>query len=269
MHVTQRGTVYSLSGPENDPVVTLIHGIGVNHQLWRDYQHTLSNHYQVLSYDILGLGGSSRPPEPLSLSLFAEQLRDLLDDLQIERCAAVGFSMGGMINRRFAMDHPERTSALVIMNSPHERSVNAQKLVEERVRNTAAGGPSATIDTSMARWFTPEFLASKNPIVDEVRAWVLANDPRTYTEVRQVLASGVTELIRPQQSIDTPTLVITCENDSGSNPDMAYGISSEIDGAQTVIIPRLQHMGLSEQPELFISEIVRFLDDSIKTDCVP
>ena len=106
-------------------------------------------------------------------------------------------------------------------------------------------------------------------IVDEVRAWVLANDPRTYTEVRQVLASGVTELIRPQQSIDTPTLVITCENDSGSNPDMAYGISSEIDGAQTVIIPRLQHMGLSEQPELFISEIVRFLDDSIKTDCVP
>jgi pimeloyl-ACP methyl ester carboxylesterase len=50
---------------------------------------------------------------------------------------------------------------------------------------------------------------------------------------------------------------------------MAYGISSEIDGAQTVIIPRLQHMGLSEQPELFISEIVRFLDDSIKTDCVP
>ena len=71
------------------------------------------------------------------------------------------------------------------------------------------------------------FLVSKNAVIDEVRAWVLANDPRTYAETRQVLASGVTELILRQKPICTPTLVITCENDSGSNPEMAYAIGSD------------------------------------------
>jgi alpha-beta hydrolase superfamily lysophospholipase len=37
------------------------------------------------------------------------------------RAALVWFSLGGMINRRCAMDHPDRVSALVILNSPHER----------------------------------------------------------------------------------------------------------------------------------------------------
>jgi len=157
------------------------------------------------------------------------------------------------------MDHPGRTSALVILNSPHERTAEAQELVEERVRDTAMAGPGATIDASMKRWFTPQFLATDDPIIHKVKTWILGNDPRTYTEARQVLASGVTELIRPVQPIETPALVITCENDSGSSPEMTYAISREITGSRAVIIPGLQHMGLSEQPEMFISEILRFL----------
>ena len=82
---------------------------------------------------------------------------------------------------------------------------------------------------------------------------------RTYTEARQVLASGVTELIRPTQPIQTPTLVMTCENDSGSSPEMTYAISREIAGSRAVVIPGLQHMGLSEQPGMFICEILDFL----------
>lgn len=88
--------------------------------------------YRVLSYDLYGHGESSRPSATLSLTLFAQQLRELLDELNIEPCTGVGFYMGGMINRRFAMDYPECTSALVILNSPHERSPEAQKLVEDR-----------------------------------------------------------------------------------------------------------------------------------------
>jgi pimeloyl-ACP methyl ester carboxylesterase len=176
-------------------------------------------------YDTLGHGGSNRPDEPLSLQLFSDQLRDLLSDLDIERCAVLGFSLGGMINRRFAMGYPGRTSGLVILNSPHERSIEAQQLVEERARASTLGGPATTIEASMERWFTPKFLASNDPLLDEVRTWILGTDPETFAEARQVLASGVTELIRPVQPIETPALVITCENDSGSSPDMTYAIS--------------------------------------------
>ncbi len=255
------GTHYHLTGPENAPVVALVHGVGINYRIWQHYQPILSARYRVLSYDLYGHGDSSLPAEPLSLRVFARQLAGLLDALGIERCAVVGFSMGGMINRRFAMDYPQRARALVVMNSPHERSPQAQKRVEERAARTADGGPEATMQASLERWFTPGFLHSGGETVEQVRAWVLANEPLAYARSRQVLAAGVVELIRPEPPLTLPTLVMTCEHDSGSTPAMAHAIAAEIRAAKTVIVPQLQHLGMLEKPSRFITPMAAFLDD--------
>lgn len=263
MSAHARGTSYTLKGPQDAPVVALIHGVGINRRIWSGYEATLSERYRVLSYDLYGHGESAPPPATLSLRLFATQLVELLDALDVERCALVGFSLGGMINRRFAMDHPGRAAALVILNSPHERSPEAQRLVEERVARTAQGGPAATAEASLERWFTPGFLAARADVVDEVRAWIVSNDAAAYTQGRRVLARGVVELIRPQPPIALPALVMTCENDSGSTPDMARGIAAEIAGARVVIVPRLQHLGMLESPSLFLAPILDFLDETV------
>ena len=143
------------------------------------------------------------------------------------------------------MDHPQRVLSLVILNSPHERSPEAQALVEKRAADTE-GGAGATIDETLARWFTPSFLTERPDVVAVIRDWVLANDPQSYAACRAVLAHGVRELIRPEPAITHPALVVTCENDSGSTPAMSHAIASEINGAQVEIIPRLQHLGLVE-----------------------
>lgn len=258
---SSKGTAWYLCGPEQAAVITLIHGIGVNRHLWREYEAILSRRYRVLSYDLPGHGESNPESIPLSLTSFTAQLHKLLNELAIDRCAIVGFSMGGMINRHFAMHHPERVRALVILNSPHARSPEAQKTVEDRVALTAAGGAAATIQTSLERWFTPEFLAAETTIVEEVRKWILASDPNSYTQSRSVLARGVRELVSPNPPVSVPALTITCENDSGSTPEMAYGISAEIVGAKTIIVPGLQHLGMLEQPEQFINPIMSFLSE--------
>lgn len=255
------GSAYEVSGPADAPVVALIHGLGLNRHVWQWHEPALSARYRVLSYDLFGHGESAPPPATPSLSLFSAQLRDLLDVLGVGGCAIVGFSLGGMINRRFAMDHPDRARALAILNSPHERSPAAQKLVEERAAQTAEGGPAATLDATIDRWFSPAFQAAWPEVIALVRRWVMANDPVIYAQCRQVLAKGVLELIRPDPPITRPTLVMTAENDSGSTPAMARAIAAEIPGAQTVIVPHLQHMGLVEQPALFTEPLLRFLDE--------
>ena len=53
---------------------------------------------------------------------------------------------------------------------------------------------------------------------------------------------------------------MTCENDSGSTPEMAQAISEEILGSEIVIVPELKHLGLLEEPEVFISSLQVFLD---------
>ena len=257
--VAENGSWYELAGPEDAPVVALIHGLGLDHTTWRDYVPVLSASYRVLNYDLFGHGASATAPRVPSLAVFAEQLNGLFDELNIDSAALVGFSLGGMINRRFAIDFPARARALVILNSPHERGLEQQRLVEERAAMTTAGGAAATMDSTLARWFTPHFLEEGAERVAQVRAGVLANDPDSYAQCRMVLAHGVLELIRPQPPLTLPTLVMTCEFDSGSTPAMSHAIAAEISGAKCQIVSGLQHMGLVEQPATFLQPIETFL----------
>ena len=255
----KNGTAYTLSGPKGQPTLVLIHGLGLDRQTWRHYQPVLEARYQVVNLDLFGHGQSRLPPQTPSLTLFSEQILSLLNELNIECSILIGFSLGGMINRRFALDHPDRLSGLVILNSPHERGKDAQKLVEQRAAQTAAAGPSANIEQTLARWFTAEFRERHSEVVNEIRQRVLSNDTASYAQCRQVLANGVLELIRPKTPISAPALVMTCEHDSGSTPQMSVSIADEMTNATVEIVPVLQHMGLVEDPDRFLASILRFL----------
>ena len=256
--ISPQGTAYDLTGPSDAPVVVLIHGLGLTRQIWADHGTALSGAYNVLSYDLCGHGETVRPVRTPSLTVLSDQLLDLMDHLHMTRAVLIGFSLGGMINRRFAIDHADRVSALVIVNSPHERTPDAQRLVEERAAASDAG-PAATIEATLDRWFTPSFRTIHKDVVECVRTSVLVNDPGNFARHRQVLAYGVKELIRPEPPITHPTLVMTCQNDTGSTPEMSRNIAAEIPGAQVQIIPALQHLGLIEQPALFTAPIFDFL----------
>lgn len=260
MAVSAGGTGYDLSGPEGAPVVALIHGLGLSRQsTWGAIAPALAEHYRVLSYDLCGHGQSALPPNGSSLTVLSEQLITLMDELGIGQAALVGFSLGGMINRRCAMDHGPRVLSLVILNSPHERGLALQQQVEAAARDAGAGGPEATIDAALARWFTADFHRNQPEKVGDVRRVVLANDPANYALHRRVLAEGVTELIRPNVAISHPTLVMTSEHDTGSTPQMARVIASEISGAEIIVVPGLKHLGLIERPEAFTAPILDFL----------
>ncbi len=253
--MTANGTSYTLAGPSHAPVIVFIHGLGLSRRLWQGYEAAISLDYRVLTYDLFGHGDSVCPPSTPTLTMFSEQLFDLLEVLSIDACVLIGFSLGGMINRRFAIDHIGRVRALVIFNAPHERTATAQAMSEAHATDDFA----TTIERALERWFTPAFRAAQPNIVAQIREEMLAHDPAVYAQCRRVLIDGVAELIRPQPPIMPPALVMTCEHDRGSTPQMAYAMSTEMACAQTVIVPHLQHMGLLEVPQQFIIPLRRFL----------
>ena len=111
MPVAPDGSAYELIGPEDAPCVVLIHGLGLNRACWQWTSPALVAGYRVLSYDLYGHGQSVDPPETPSLTLFSLQLQGLLDHRGIADAVIVGFSLGGMIARRFAQDCPDRARA--------------------------------------------------------------------------------------------------------------------------------------------------------------
>ena len=177
----------------------------------------------------------------------------------IETATIIGFSIGGMINRRFALNHGAHVSSLVILNSPHDRGKAGQQQIEERAARVREEGPLATLGEALKRWFTPEFRAARPEIIDEVRSWRSGVDPKSYARAAWILASGVPELIAPDPPITCPVLVMTCENDSGSTPAMSVAIARECTEARLFIVPDLKHLGLMERPNDFVAKIRDFL----------
>jgi len=256
--VTPRGTAFESfgSGPR---AIVLVHGLGLNRHSWRWQVPALAAGHRVITFDLHGHGESSVPPATPSLTLFSEQLADLMDHLGIAGASVFGFSLGGMIARRFAMDHGNRVEALGILHSAHARDKAAHEAIQSRVVQAAQDGPAVTVEAALQRWFTDGFRAAHPEMMDEVRRWVLANRKEVYAPIYQVLVDGVTELVAPRPPITAPTLVMTGAEDYGNSPTMSRAIAAEIPGSELVILPGLRHMALAEAPELFNARLTAFL----------
>jgi 3-oxoadipate enol-lactonase len=255
------GTAYETGG-QGRPVV-LVHGLGMTRAMWDWQWPALTRRFHVVRYDLLGHGESDKPRTAYSLGRFADQLAVLLDGLGLERAALVGFSLGGMIVRAFALAHPERVSALAVLNSPHARTEAERAAVSLRVEQAAREGPQATVEAALARWFTETYAARHPEVLERVRGWILANDPEVYPLIYRVLAEGDAELAETVAAIRCPTLAITGGEDHGNSPDMARRLAALIPGARAEIIPGLRHMGLVEDPEAFNALLIPFLETAL------
>lgn len=255
------GTVYSRAG--NGPAVVLIHGLGLNRSMWQWLLPDLSRGFQALTYDLYGHGASPPPPREPDLGLFSGQLLRLMDECGIERAAIAGFSLGGMIARRFALDHPDRLSALAILHSPHDRTTEEREAVRVRVRQARASGPSSTAEAALERWFTADFRDAHPEIPGLVRSWILVNDPAIYPDIYHVLAEGDAELATAIRTIPCPTLVMTGDGDHGNSPRMAERMAALMGDATVVILPGLKHMALAESPAAFNPPLIAFLEETL------
>src|SRR5262245_4763515 len=98
------------------PEVVLVHGLGGNLAGWHiGILPVLQQEYRVLTYDLRGHGRSDGPPAGYTTGDMVQDLRGVLDGLDIERAAFVGHSWGADIILHFALLHPDRVSELVIL----------------------------------------------------------------------------------------------------------------------------------------------------------
>jgi len=106
-------TAYQVHGPQQGPALIIIHGGTLGSLAYQAYVPPLVKAgYRVVVYDQYGRGFSDRPKTALSIDLMRHQLRELMDDLEIQRANLFGVSFGGAILARFGAMHPERVSAL-------------------------------------------------------------------------------------------------------------------------------------------------------------
>ena len=117
---------YYLEGPENAPLVVLVHGFSVPSYVWEPTTAFLNkNGYRTLRFDLYGRGYSDRPDLVYDITLFEGQLAGLIDRLQLnEPVTVVGLSMGGPVAARYAHKVPDQVAGVILIAPEVTQSTN-------------------------------------------------------------------------------------------------------------------------------------------------
>jgi pimeloyl-ACP methyl ester carboxylesterase len=247
---------YRDGGGSGGPAV-FVHGVGSSSATWRELFAAMPGGYRLIAADLRGHGRSAVGPGPASLDGFVADHIRLLDELGLGAVAVIGFSLGALIGQAIALAHPERTSALVLLNGVAARTPAEQARARERLAVIRASPPPEVARASASRWFTQAFAAACPAVVASEVAIVSAVDPASYAAAYAVLADG--DLIGEVAAISCPVLVVTGASDVGSTPRMAAELHARIAGSQLVIVPDRKHYLHREVPAELAGLIGGFL----------
>jgi (E)-2-((N-methylformamido)methylene)succinate hydrolase len=238
--------------------LVLIHGVGLDLEIWEPLVPLLQKGRRLIRYDMRGHGLSEKSPGPYRLDDFVDQLDRLAEALDLDGFDLAGFSMGGMVAEAFTARFPARVRRLALLHTVHDRNAAERAAVMARLAQVEAGDLEGSIEAALARWLNSTFRKSHPEAVAAVEHRMRSNDPAAYLASYRVFATADAEVLPLLDRIRCPTLVLTGEYDAGSTPAMAKALVARLPAATLAILPGLRHLALVEAPEQVAVPLDRF-----------
>lgn len=246
---TTNGLHYRIEG--HGPTVVLIHGFHMDLREWDDVVPRVVQARRVVRYDVRGHGRSTLPA-PLPSSVV--DLLSLLDELKIPRATLVGLSMGSNIALDFALSHPDRVEALVLL-SPGLAGIKASSSLEW-MRPIAAAVKSGDSKRAAELWWEGPLLSGvrqagpsaaryRTVVIDNASIWTIGAPP---PELDPPAGKRLHE-------IKAPVVAVAGELDRSGSLEFARRIAEGVRQGRAVVIPGAGHM-LSVEKPLEVSRLV-------------
>lgn len=236
--------------------LTLIHGVGSDLSAWDGVIEALRGKYHILRADLRGHGKSAKTLGPYNLHMFRDDMLALLNHLSFSKTHLVGFSLGGLIAQRVAIDAQNRLASLSIISSIAARTDDDKQRVMERAKLLEREGALVHLANATERWFTDKFRLAHPEVLEQRRQKSLQNDPDCYAAAYWVLAES--DLSNELHKITIPTLAVTGECDIASTPRMSRLIAERVQHGKVIILPTLKHAVLLEAPMKVTAQLENF-----------
>jgi 3-oxoadipate enol-lactonase len=241
------------------PPLLLIHGFPLDRTLWMTQVRGLSDVARVIAPDLRGFGESSIPSGIVTMDTYADDLRGLLDTLDVKHAVVGGLSMGGYIVFAFYRKYPHRVRGIILADtkagpdSPEARQGRDDSAALARTQGAGAVG-----EKMLPKMLTPKTVAERPGVADAVRG-LMARQP-----VEGVVGALAAMRDRPDSTptlgqIRVPTLVVTGADDLLIPTKEAQTMRAAIPNAQLVSIPGAAHLSNCEQPDAFNKAVRDFL----------
>jgi pimeloyl-ACP methyl ester carboxylesterase len=110
---------YRAAGPENAPVILLLHGFPSASHMFRDLMPLLADRYRLIAPDLPGFGNTTAPPRGQYAYTFDNLYRAIegfTEALGLKKYALYLFDYGAPVGLRLAAAHPEKVTAIISQN---------------------------------------------------------------------------------------------------------------------------------------------------------
>ena len=222
------------------PPVVLLHGGLANSDYLSDQARVLASSYRVILVDSRGHGRSTRDQRPFGYDLMADDVVALLDTLNIEKAAIIGWSDGGIIGLDIAMRHPERVTRVFAFGANTSKS----GLKDDFDKNPTFAAYMARAGREYARLSaTPNEYAAFQEQIGKM--W--ESEP-SWTDAQL-------------REIRIPVWVVDGDHDEGIKRDHTDYMATTIPGARLLILSNVSHFAFLQDPLAFNKAILSFLGE--------
>jgi 3-oxoadipate enol-lactonase len=238
----------------------LLHSALGDRRLWDDQVEAFAPRYRVVRPDLRGFGETPLPGGPFS---WVDDVRVLLDHLEIGQAALVVNSLGGRVALELTVAQPQSVSALVLVGSAlggREPTPEVAAYDAEEEELLDAGKLDEAVELNLRMWVGD---------VDPARRERVAAMQRRAFEIvvpayEQEPQPGPVAWTDPPAherlgEIAVPTLVLVGEQDVAQINENADRLAAEIPGARKIVMEGAKHLPAFEQPEEFNRIVLGFL----------
>jgi sigma-B regulation protein RsbQ len=253
-----------VAGQREGPVVMLAHGFGCDQNIWRLVTPALAEVSPVVLFDHVGAGQSDlsvwSEQRYGSLRGYADDVLEIVDELDLRRVVLVGHSVSAMIGVLVVADEPERFAGLVLL-TPSPRYVDD---------GDYRGGFSAadidelldSLDSNYLGWsaaMAPVIMG--NPERPELGEELRNSFCRTDPTIARVFARAtfLSDNREDLASVRVPTLIVECAQDAIAPREVGAFVHARIPGSRLVTLDATGHCPQLSAPEATAGAISAFV----------
>jgi sigma-B regulation protein RsbQ len=253
-----------ITGRRDGPVVMLSHGFGCDQNMWRLVVPALAERFPVVLFDHVGAGRSDlsawSEQRYGSLRGYADDVRELVQELDLRRVVFVGHSVSSMIGVLAVHDDPSRYAGLVLL-TPSPRYVDDTGY---------RGGFSAadidelleSLDSNYLGWsaaMAPVIMG--NPDRPELGQELTNSFCRTDPRIARVFARAtfLSDNRADLASVTVPTLVVESAHDAIAPREVGAFVHAAIPGSRLVTLDATGHCPQLSAPEATAEAILSFV----------
>ena len=251
-----------IGDPSSERCVAFLNGVMASASSWSQLYPAFERRgWRIILHDFRGQLKSDKPQGPYTFKTHVDDAKALFDHLGVKRVHLVGTSYGGEAALKFAIEYPELTASITVIDAVSELDPVVEGFVASWKLFCDSGDGEAFFWGIAPSIYSSKFLAENHPMLQQ-RAKAIKDNPDGFLEGQKALYDTFVNdvyMTDKLHRIQCPALVVCGEKDILKPPKFSKIIADNIPNSEYILIPDSGHVTIFEKPKELESAVLGFL----------